>query len=144
MREGVRLADVRHPIQVAAELPTEPAMPPTRRSDVTDFSTDARPPGGRLPESLGEAAEEVDEQDEVSAEIVDHLRDIRQGLVTVLAELDQIGESTTALLSARLYFVEFTETADGPDFASELADVATKARHLQRILAAASSRAGVQ
>lgn len=34
MREGVRLADVRHPIRVAAELPTEPAMPPTRSCSV--------------------------------------------------------------------------------------------------------------
>jgi hypothetical protein len=49
MREGVRLADVRHPIQVSAELPTEPAMPPSRggmceppgpdpRPDVAEFS----------------------------------------------------------------------------------------------------------
>jgi len=207
MREGVRLADVRHPIKVAAELPTEPAMPPTgvadhrphqigthdaegfrthsipgdvclgcsdpgagrwvpisqcpralavldgegtlsipeslaiparfAEPDVTDFDTDARPPGVPLPESLGGVPDWIEEH---GREIDDHLRDMRQGLVTVLAELDQIGESTQALLSSRLYWVEFTETADGPDFATELANVATKARHLQRILAAAEGR----
>lgn len=106
-------------------------------SDVADFGTDARPPGGPLPESLGGVPDWIEEQGQ---EIDDHLRDMRQGLVTVLAELDQIGESTTALLSARLYWVEFTETADGPDFATELADTQTKARHLQRILADAERR----
>jgi len=103
-------------------------------SDVTDFSTDARPPGVPLPESLGGALEEVDEH---GAEIDDHLRDIRQGLLTITAELDQIGQSTQALMSSRLYWVEFTEGAEGPDFAGELAEVGTKVRHLQRILAAA-------
>jgi hypothetical protein len=97
-----------------------------------------RPPGvDLLPESLGGAPDEGDEVDEHGAEIDDHLRDIRQGLLTITAELDQIGESTQALMSSRLYWIEFTEGPEGPDFAGELAEVGTKVRHLQRILAAA-------
>lgn len=87
-------------------------------------------PGGELPAWIEEQAVEID----------DHLRDMRVGLANVAAELQQIGQSTEALLSARLYWVEFVETSDGPDFRSELAEVGTKVRHLQRILAAAEQR----
>lgn len=91
-----------------------------------------RPPGAEIPTDGVE--------DTLSAEIDDHLRDVRQGLITIAAELDQIGESTQALLSSRLYWGEFTETADGPDFATELANAGTTVRHLQRILADAVRR----
>ncbi len=96
-----------------------------------------RPLGVPLPESLGGARVEDEEVDEHGAEIDDHLRDIRQGLLTITAELDQIGQSTQALMSSRLYWIEFTEGPEGPDFADELAEVGTNVRHLQRILAAA-------
>lgn len=115
------------------EFPSAAGFPVPR--EVVDQGYE--PPGVPLPESLGGTDQEPDPFPEITSEIDDHLRDIRQWLLNVAAELDQIGESTQALLSSRLYWVEFAETADGPDFATELADVGTKIRHLQRILAAA-------